>query len=63
MLKFINYVMNTVILDCMLLCVLLWALVGVVKAANILNNIKLTVLAQLLLASLILIPIIAYFIK
>lgn len=63
MLKFINYVMNTVILDCMLLCVLLWAFVGVVKAANILNNIKLTVLAQLLLASLILIPIIAYFIK
>ena len=63
MLKFMNHVCNTVVMNCVLLCFFLWALVGVVKAANILNDIKLTVFAKLIVVCVILIPIITYFVK
>ena len=63
MLNFCAEISTSIVVGCMYLCVILWSIVGVLKAANVLNDIKGSAIAKWMLILILLGPIIAYFIR
>ena len=63
MLIFCAEISTSIVVGCMYLCVILWSIVGVIKAANVLNDIKGGAIAKWMLILILLGPIIAYFIR
>lgn len=63
MLNFCAEISTIFVIGCVYLCVILWSVVGVIKAANVLNDILCSAMAKWMLVLLFLGPVVAYFIR